>query len=302
MSAKQMGMVWDVPGLNHSEMLILLAVADSADHDGYCWPSVATIAKRSRFSTRQAQRIMNALEARGLIERRARTGRSSEIWLHLDSPQNELISDAVESRGTEGVRQDVTPPMTPRCHPTPDTQMSPITVNEPSSEPSYESKDSPQTSAETAESEPGEKLRGPGTTDGNQHWELLQVCTGLNGGDADNPPRSPKQLKVFQRMLKKHAFDDVKACMEWMATDSFWRVKKFDAMNVEKNIDKFLMGGRPTSMSRASPGRSGNRSEFDPAASWLKFGGLLDDEPQNVWDRNESVIDVTATEIRQHDS
>jgi hypothetical protein len=75
MSIKLMTMVWDLD-LPHDQQLILLALADHADDDGYhCYPSVAYIGWKCGYSERAVQRILRKLETAELITvRRYRKG------------------------------------------------------------------------------------------------------------------------------------------------------------------------------------------------------------------------------------
>jgi hypothetical protein len=41
--------------------LVLLALADAADDEGNCWPSVATIAGKAGVTTRTVRRVMETL-------------------------------------------------------------------------------------------------------------------------------------------------------------------------------------------------------------------------------------------------
>ena len=41
--------------------LVLMALADAADDEGVCWPSVATVAGKVGVSTRTVRRVMQAL-------------------------------------------------------------------------------------------------------------------------------------------------------------------------------------------------------------------------------------------------
>jgi len=61
MSIKIMSMVWDSGVLDGSELLAMLALADYANDEGYCYPGYAAIAKKIRVSERQAMRIVKAL-------------------------------------------------------------------------------------------------------------------------------------------------------------------------------------------------------------------------------------------------
>ncbi|MHB8551125.1 MAG: helix-turn-helix domain-containing protein [Acidiferrobacterales bacterium] len=46
---------------------VLMALADACDDDGYCWPSVPTLAKKTCLDDRSVQRILNQLKADGLL-------------------------------------------------------------------------------------------------------------------------------------------------------------------------------------------------------------------------------------------
>jgi hypothetical protein len=67
MSGKIMGQVWDLD-LPHAHMLVLLALADHADHQGdNVYPGVGLVAWKCGYSLRQTQRIMDDLVARKLL-------------------------------------------------------------------------------------------------------------------------------------------------------------------------------------------------------------------------------------------
>ena len=46
---------------------VLMALADACDDDGYCWPSVPTLARKTCLEDRSVQRILNQLKVDGLI-------------------------------------------------------------------------------------------------------------------------------------------------------------------------------------------------------------------------------------------
>jgi hypothetical protein len=60
--------VWDHSPLEGGALLILLALADRADDDGFCWPSVSYLAAKARLSERQVKRILKELVANGEID------------------------------------------------------------------------------------------------------------------------------------------------------------------------------------------------------------------------------------------
>ncbi len=67
MSAKIMGMVFELP-IAADEKLVLLAYADNADQDGgNIWPAILTIGKKTSYSRRSVQYITRRLEKMGLL-------------------------------------------------------------------------------------------------------------------------------------------------------------------------------------------------------------------------------------------
>ena len=66
--------IWQSSPVGGGELLVLLALADYASDDGWCWPSAATLAHRVHLSRRQVFRVLRALEERGLITLERGTG------------------------------------------------------------------------------------------------------------------------------------------------------------------------------------------------------------------------------------
>lgn len=75
MSIKTMTRVWEHSKQESSALLLLLALADFADDDGFCWPDEPTLAKKSRGSVRNTRRLLIKLEAEQEIVRRPGKGR-----------------------------------------------------------------------------------------------------------------------------------------------------------------------------------------------------------------------------------
>lgn len=75
-----------VQPLPPARRMVLLALADAANHAGVCWPSVTTLARRCCLSVRSVFDHLKALVAAGLLARRARIGRSS-VYTVTASPE-----------------------------------------------------------------------------------------------------------------------------------------------------------------------------------------------------------------------
>jgi hypothetical protein len=66
MSVKVMGLVWERSRASGSDLLVLLAIADNAHDDGAgAWPSIDTLAFKTRLSRRNVQYVLKHLEALG---------------------------------------------------------------------------------------------------------------------------------------------------------------------------------------------------------------------------------------------
>jgi hypothetical protein len=69
--------------------LILMALADAADDQGICWPSVPTVTNKCSVSTRTVRRVMQAIVADGLLQSEPRYRKdgscsSNRYWLLLE--------------------------------------------------------------------------------------------------------------------------------------------------------------------------------------------------------------------------
>ena len=101
MSIKLMTMAWSVDA-SHADKLVLLALADNANDDGLCYPSLATIAKKCGMHRATVLRAIEWLEENGHLTRQLRTGRSTIYRIH---PQ---VADV--PRGTDDQSQKATGP------------------------------------------------------------------------------------------------------------------------------------------------------------------------------------------------
>ncbi len=68
MSILVMAQVWKHSPEVGTGLLVELALADFANDEGYCWPSVPTIAEKSRCSIEWVRQVMRRLRAAGRLE------------------------------------------------------------------------------------------------------------------------------------------------------------------------------------------------------------------------------------------
>jgi hypothetical protein len=65
-SIKLMSQVWELE-LPHNEKLVLLALTDHANDNGFCYPSIARVAWKCDYDRRTIQRIIRRLQGRGIV-------------------------------------------------------------------------------------------------------------------------------------------------------------------------------------------------------------------------------------------
>lgn len=137
MSVKVMSLIWDRSRHQGSGLLIMLAIADNASDDGAnAWPSVTTLAKKTRLNIRSVPRLLKELEASGelTINRNAGPNRANSYIINIDTltychPDLKDTDPVIEGVGT--LTNDVGYPDTPRESNRPEPSIkSPIETSE----------------------------------------------------------------------------------------------------------------------------------------------------------------------------
>ncbi|MBH9537511.1 helix-turn-helix domain-containing protein [Novosphingopyxis sp. YJ-S2-01] len=85
MSVRVMSKVWEID-LPDSEKIVLLALADAANDEGTCWPSMKTLATKCSKSDRTVQGAIQTLCKKGLLNRKERLGKGCLYTVLPDTP------------------------------------------------------------------------------------------------------------------------------------------------------------------------------------------------------------------------
>lgn len=88
MSIKLMTAVWERQDLSSTHKLVLLALADWANDEGLCWPSINRLADKTSMTGRGVQKTIRALEQMGFVRREEETGKGNRYWVSI--PMNEV--------------------------------------------------------------------------------------------------------------------------------------------------------------------------------------------------------------------
>ena len=78
--------VWKHSAAKGTALLLLVSLADQANDDGWCWPSIENIGARCRISRRTVQRFLMELEKAGELFREERRGHSTHYRVLLGVP------------------------------------------------------------------------------------------------------------------------------------------------------------------------------------------------------------------------
>ena len=87
MSVKIMSAVWECEGLDASERLVMLSLADHADDMGRCYPSISRLCQRTSMSDRGIQKVIGRLVERGFITVKASAGQGGANIYTLSTPE-----------------------------------------------------------------------------------------------------------------------------------------------------------------------------------------------------------------------
>lgn len=113
--------VWESDVQPVAKRMVLLAIADSANDEGACWPHMATIARKSGVSLSTARNACAQLEEEGLLEREYRktltaagteTNKSSIYQINVDKLAARALETPASSRRTPTENRRTPPPAT----------------------------------------------------------------------------------------------------------------------------------------------------------------------------------------------
>lgn len=84
MSIKYMTRVWQYSNQTGSALLLLLAIADNAGDNGWCFPGIEYLSEKTRLSTRQVIRLIQAIEKSGELTVMRGKGRKVVNKYHIN--------------------------------------------------------------------------------------------------------------------------------------------------------------------------------------------------------------------------
>jgi hypothetical protein len=284
MSIRIMAQVWDIEGvdLDGSKLLLLLALADYANDNGVCWPSIPTLAKRARVGERQCMRLLQWLVDNGYIKVVERgTSRGVTNLYHVlpkDEPEKGDIQGAfdIKKGDIQGKRRVTSRDerVTSRAKKG-DIAMSHQPLIEPPIEPSTEE---PPTSyplvTSSSERSEDEEVTAPNAT------RLLMLAYEEWVGYV--PAAYGKESKAAKELLKRgYTIADVELAYRAIKQQPFWKSKHVSLMVVLEQIGALANyakeGGDINQPAQRLSTPDHNRQAFEEYKRMLKEQGLWND-------------------------
>lgn len=225
-----MSHVWEHSQQKGSRLLLLLAIADFATDEGMAWPSVESLAEKSRMTVRNVQYALRALEQSGeLTIERTDGGRATHRYKVMIerckdfTPEVQSLQGRGEAHFTPGVK-----PISP----------DPL-INQ-----SIHSANGKELA------EPPPKKRAAPKTDPRVR-PLLARFQQTVGYEL---PNYGQEAKAAKWLVERHSEDDIIACWRWLVSDKWWEGKHCGLQSVRGKIGAWVQAGRPTGGgARASP-------------------------------------------------
>ena len=211
-----MAAVWDLSKAAGTDRLVLLAIADSADHDGAnAWPSIATVARKCLVSERTVQRAIRNLVALGELEVEDQAGGNAQSRADRRPNRYRVVLDGVSDRhpAANGVTSEAERGDTQGANGV--TRVSPEPSSDPSMDPSFVVSD-----------------------DVRRLCDLLAELMVANGC---RPPSITKTgwYDPIRLLIEKDGIspDRVERAIRWCQADEFWRANIHSGKALREKFD-----------------------------------------------------------------
>lgn len=91
-----MSLVWERAPYTAGSLLVLLALADWANDEGFCWPSIPKIAGKTRLERRSIQYIIRKLQGDGLLHIEEGRGRKHQHQYTINVQNLRLLPNLIK--------------------------------------------------------------------------------------------------------------------------------------------------------------------------------------------------------------
>jgi hypothetical protein len=202
-----MSLVWSVAPCRENSLLVLLALADWANDDGACWPSIPTLAEKTRIDRRSVQRIIRRLQSEQLIEIEEGRGRGNQ---HRYTVQKATLRRLLDER--KGDFPDTQKATFPTEKAALRTEKATLVSPDPLEEPLVD----PPRGQDTPLPPKGERRRGNYSLRVSAVFQFWQRRL-----DHPQAKLDEKRARLIQARLRDYTIDDLKRAIEGCAASPF---------------------------------------------------------------------------------
>ena len=235
MSIKVMEWVWNHSSARDGQLLVLLAIADNANHEGEnAFPSIAELSRKSRLSQRGVRYALRGLEEAGCIVTSAQAGPGGCNRYRVVMDPAEIAAPPADIAGGQVLQggnlrheggQSATPPL---------LQIAPVTVIEPT------------TNRKNISSPVADAPADPARDD------VERICQHLAErivGNGSRPPRITKAWRDAARLLidkDERTEDQIHAAIDWCQNDGFWKGNVLSMPKLREKYDQLRLAAQRT--------------------------------------------------------
>ena len=267
MSTIIMSQCWPLEGMSIAQKAVLISLADNANDQGVCWPSIPTIAKRVCASERAVQNAIKWLEAAKVVTANRSNGRhtSYSVTPAAYSPPQEIHPRTKCTGEGDAPAQEIhhTPAgnagVPPQEMHQPPHQV-PSNRKEPSTEPSGNRQGA------TAKKAKGEK---PGTG-----FESLWAIYPRKVAKADAE-------KAFRKLAPDAALLEV--LLAAVTTQAAWPKWRENSGEFVPHLATWLNGKRWEDQAPAAPAEAGGQTGGGEGASWWQSATGIEAKGADCW-------------------
>jgi hypothetical protein len=215
-------LVWKWSKQSGTRLLLLVAIADYANAEGIAWPSIKSLAERTRMTPRYVQKMLREIETDGEIETIKRTATSNVYRVTIRKPPEVQLEDEL--------------PFTPRVNPgsgggrTPGPERGEpgdtLTVREPSLEP---------------QTPPARVTEDEISLEGQRFVEWFLALLAETGAKIAplTPANRANWALCYDRMIRidGRTKEQIEAVCRWARTDTFWKRNFMSPMKLRDKKD-----------------------------------------------------------------
>lgn len=250
MSNEWFGLVLRSDLASTTAVAVMMVLADAADADGVCWPSVDFLVTATRAGRSTVLRTLAELEADGFLTRRRRRAQSTVFALDRERLTRKSRSETSRSETSQsGTSRSGTPKVPER---------------DGSKENPHRTPTRPKRSTRS-EAKPNPK--------NEEHPDARKLCDRLAElmvGNGCKPPTISTRWLTDARLLLTadgREFDHAVAVLEWSQADTFWRKNVLSMPKFRERYDQLRLAAEEAG---ALTAKATAPSTPDSAAEWVR--------------------------------